>query len=123
MVVVIGDAGRFEIRYGGSYITVTYDIPRGLIRIDAVEVVKKERGKGLGSALVGIVEDIARLLGIKVVYTATVLRESRGFWESLGYRPVQPLKYVPPNARLLVPYYKVLGGGTNGEADVQEGDG
>jgi len=83
------DVGHFEIRYGRSYIIVAYNLRSGVFRIDGIFVMEKERGKGLGSALVGMVEDIARYLGIKYITTSTAMPEAMRFWERLGYRKIE----------------------------------
>jgi len=82
--------GFLRISYGESYIDIAYnaDAAKPHVRIDAIEVEEKERGKGLGRALVQIAEDIGKLLGCKIIVTSTVFKESRGFWEKLGYKPI-----------------------------------
>ena len=83
------NTGHFEIRYKRSYIIVAYNLRGRAFRIDEIAVEEKERGKGLGSALVGIVEDIAEHLGIKYIVTSTVMEGAYGFWEKLDYKQLQ----------------------------------
>ena len=90
-LVVVGDVGHFTLWYRGSYVVVAYNTRLKWFRIDSIEIEESERGKGLGSALIGIVEDFAKALGVRVITTSSSL--ANGFWRRLGYEEVRDSEY------------------------------
>jgi len=80
-----------KIRFRGAYIDVLWNTIYKTARIEAIYVPPKLRGKGLGRALVEIVEDMLKYMGVKTVVTSTVTEDVTGFWEKLGYKKVYEL--------------------------------
>ena len=78
----LGECGQVELRVGRAYVMFSWAAPLG--RIQQLYVPRELRGRGLGSALASIAEDVMRLAGVRVVQVPA-LEESRGFWERLGY--------------------------------------
>ena len=70
---------------------IVYNMKSSDDNIDNVVVAKEEQGKGIGRALVGYVEEIARSRGLSVIKTDTTENvegmawKSYGFWRKMGY--------------------------------------
>ena len=70
---------------------IVYKMKSSDDNIDIVVVAKEEQGKGVGRALVGYVEEIARSRGLSFIKTDTtenvqgIAWKSYGFWRRMGY--------------------------------------
>jgi GNAT superfamily N-acetyltransferase len=70
---------------------IVYNMRSSDDNIDNVVVAKEEQGKGVGRALVGYVEEIARSRGLSVMKTDTtenaegIAWKAYGFWRRMGY--------------------------------------
>jgi GNAT superfamily N-acetyltransferase len=78
-----GNYQNFDFNGVDGFGTIRYD--QGSVVIGYISVPEEQRGSGIGRAVIGELETLAKSLGISKI-RGDALQGSEGFWESLGYK-------------------------------------